>query len=224
MKTSFASKTIAAAALATLSLTASAAGLSYNIGVVSLYKSRGVDQDFKDKDFRPAIQGGVDYDFGNGFYLGNWNSTGKFGDANLEIDLYGGYKGEITKDVGYDVGYIHYIYPSEGGFNSGEIYGGLSYGPVSAKMYYGTRDGVNKGMVYTTVGYSLPLTDALALKASLGVRNKKAGDFADYSLGVAYDLGSSLSVSATLAGATKRSAATDGERDNRLILGVTKGF
>lgn len=224
MKTSFASKTIAAAALVALSLTASAAGLSYNIGAVSLYKSRGVDQEFKDKDFRPAIQGGVDYDFGNGFYLGNWNSTGKFGEANLEIDLYGGYKGEIAKDVGYDVGYIHYVYPNEGGFNSGEIYGGLSYGPFSAKMYYGTRDGVNKGMVYTTAGYTLPLTDALALKASVGVRNKKAGDFADYSLGVAYDLGNSLSVSATLAGATKQSDATDGERDDRLILGVTKGF
>lgn len=224
MKTSFASKAITVAALATLSLTASAAGLSYNIGAVSLYKSRGVDQEFKDKDFRPAIQGGVDYDFGNGFYLGNWNSTGKFGDANLEIDLYGGYKGEITKDLGYDVGYIHYIYPNEGGANGGEVYGGLSYGPFSAKAYYWTRDNGSKGATYLTAGYTLPLTDALALKASVGVRNKKAGDFADYSLGVAYDLGNSLSVSATLAGATKQSAATDGERDDRLILGVTKGF
>ena len=34
-----------------------------------------------------ALQGGVDFDFGNGFYIGNWNSTGRFGEANLEINL-----------------------------------------------------------------------------------------------------------------------------------------
>lgn len=224
MKTSFATQTIAVAVLATLSFTAAAEGLSFNIGAVSLYKFRGVDQDFRDKNVRPALQGGVDHDFGNGFYVGNWNSTGQFGNADLEIDLYGGYKGEIAQGLGYDLGYVHYFYPGEGGWNSGEVYGGLSYGPVSAKLYVGMRDGVNKDMVYLGAGYTLPLTDALALKASVGVRNQKAGDFADYSLGVTYDLGSSLSVSATLAGATEKRAVTDGSRDDRLILGVTKGF
>lgn len=89
-----------AAASAAVIAPAQAQGLSFNIGAVSLYKSNGIDQDTRQEDnrkaFRPAIQGGVDYDFGNGFYVGNWNSTGKFGDANIEIDLYAGYAGQLT--------------------------------------------------------------------------------------------------------------------------------
>ena len=38
------------------------ADVAYNIGVVSLYKSKGVDQNTGEaKNFRPALQGGVDW-------------------------------------------------------------------------------------------------------------------------------------------------------------------
>ena len=57
----------------------STAGLSANVGLVTLYKYRGQDQYIghsgKERWLRPAIQGGLDYDFGNGFYVGNWNSS-----------------------------------------------------------------------------------------------------------------------------------------------------
>ena len=67
------------------------ADVAYNIGVVSLYKSKGVDQNTGEaKDFHPARQGGVDRTHVSGFYVSNWNSTGKFGAANLEIDLMAG--------------------------------------------------------------------------------------------------------------------------------------
>jgi uncharacterized protein (TIGR02001 family) len=60
--------------------------VAYNIGVVSLYKSKGVDQNTGEaKDFRPVLQGGVDWTHASGFYVSNWNSTGKFGAANLEL-------------------------------------------------------------------------------------------------------------------------------------------
>jgi uncharacterized protein (TIGR02001 family) len=62
------------------------ADVAYNIGVVSLYKSKGVDQNTGEaKDFRPVLQGGVDWTHASGFYVSNWNSTGKFGAANLEL-------------------------------------------------------------------------------------------------------------------------------------------
>jgi len=86
----FALSCLAAAAALALPVVAQAQ-LSFNLGVVSLYKYNGIDQDSRqlerERDLRPALQGGVDYDFGNGFYIGNWNSTGRFGEANLEINL-----------------------------------------------------------------------------------------------------------------------------------------
>jgi len=45
--------------------------LSYNIGVVTDYRYRGISQSRK----RPALQGGIDYANKNGFYVGTWAST-----------------------------------------------------------------------------------------------------------------------------------------------------
>jgi uncharacterized protein (TIGR02001 family) len=49
--------------------------------------------------------------------VGAWASTIKWikdagGGADVEIDLYGGYKGELVKDVAYDVGVLSYQYPA----------------------------------------------------------------------------------------------------------------
>ena len=66
---------VSAAAAALLVPAAAQAQLSFNIGAVSLYKSSGADQEGVDKNWRPALQGGVDYAFGNGF-SGPSNSTG----------------------------------------------------------------------------------------------------------------------------------------------------
>jgi hypothetical protein len=50
---------------------------------------------------------------GGGFYVGNWNSNVSFTNASLEMDFYAGYKGEISKDFGYDVGILQYYYPQK---------------------------------------------------------------------------------------------------------------
>lgn len=122
------------------------ADTSYNLGIVSLYKANGVDQDNpKGKQVRPALQGGVDTSFDNGFYLGNWNSTGRFGDANLEIDLYGGHRGNLTEQLSYDVGLIRFLYPgSGGGWNGNEAYASLSWGPVTVKYARGVSGVIEK--------------------------------------------------------------------------------
>ena len=52
------------------------------------------------------------------------------------MDFYGGYRGEIIKDVGYDVGILQYYYPQKDriiDFNTTEIYGALSYMWLSLK-------------------------------------------------------------------------------------------
>jgi len=214
-----------ALAMVVFSPLAQAEGLSFNIGAVSLYKSNGIDQDSRAmKAFRPAIQGGVDYAFANGFYVGNWNSTGKFGEANMEIDIYAGYGGELSKDLSFDIGFASYLYPnSGGGWNGNEVYGSLTYGIFTAKLTSGTSGSIKK---WSRLGlsFSQPLSESLTLNAGTGFRNKANGNSGayDYSVGVSYDLGNDLSTSATVSGAQTSKAGDAGK--TRLILGVSKGF
>ena len=226
MKKQLTSVALAAALSMAAFSSAQAEGLSFNIGAVSLYKSNGIDQDTREsKAFRPAIQGGVDYDFGNGFYVGNWNSTGKFDEANLEIDLYAGYSNELANGLSYDVGFARYLYPSSGGgWNGNELYGSFSYGIFTVKYVRGVSGSIDK---FSRLGLSIeqPLSDKLTLKAGVGKRNSiNAGGGSDFSLGVAYDMGGDLSLSAALSGAQKAEDKAGDAGKTRLVVGVSKSF
>ncbi len=214
-----------------------AAEVSYNLGVVSLYKSSGVDQDYDKADatgapfneaVRPAVQGGVDVDLGNGFYVGNWNSTGTFEKANLEMDLYGGYAGELGNGLGYDVSYAHYVYPGMSSWNGGELVFKVSYAGFGVKLTNGlngsTKAANGDAKQRFALSYDYSVNDKTSLNVTYGKRNKAGGDFADYAVGVSYDLGASTTLSATYSGATKKAEADGGERNNRLVVGVSKGF
>ena len=83
-----------------------AAQVSFNVGATSDYRYRGVSQ----SRLKPAVSAGVDYAAG-ALYVGAWASTIKWvkdggGDGSVELDLYAGYKGELAKDVGFDVGVL----------------------------------------------------------------------------------------------------------------------
>jgi uncharacterized protein (TIGR02001 family) len=138
-----------AAALATAAPVASYADTAFNVGLSSDYRYRGMSQ----SRLKPALQGGADYSNGP-FYLGAWASTIKWiedagtifatdlGSTQLELDLYGGYKGQITKQLAYDVGLLAYVYPGNKlgniapvlrNANTTEIYGALTYGPATLK-------------------------------------------------------------------------------------------
>jgi uncharacterized protein (TIGR02001 family) len=200
------------------------AQVSYNIGIVSLYKSSGTDADDKQanassaKNFRPALQGGVDFDFGNGFYVGNWNSTGKFGGGDgLEIDLYGGYGGEITKDLSYDLNLATYIYPgADDGWNGSEASVKLSYQFASIKYVrgLGDYDGNNK----VVLGAKMAVADSITVSTDYHITNNNRPN--GTVVGVAYDMGNALTATATVSG-------TDGDETSgktRLVVGLSKGF
>jgi len=222
----FALTCLAAAAALSLPLAAQAQ-LSFNLGVVSFYKYNGLDQDSRqverERDVRPALQGGVDYAFGNGFYIGNWNSTGRFGEADLEINLYGGYSGEFANGLGFDVGYIAYIYPnSGGGWNGSEVYGSLSYGILTTKLSWGTS-GVIDEHARLSFLIEQPLTERLTLEAGVGFRNNRNNQGAtDYRLGLSYAITEGLSTSAIWSGADTDRAGQAGT--GRLVLGLTQSF
>lgn len=200
------------------------AELSFNLGVVSLYKANGVDQDNpKGKGFRPAVQGGVDKAFDNGFYIGNWNSTGRFGNAHLEIDLYAGHRGDIAENLSYDVGVVRFLYPnSGGGWNGNEAYAALTWGDLTFKYAHGVS-GVIKDWGRLSLSYHMPLSESWSAQATAGFRNRDAGSFNDYAIGLTNDLGNGLSMNLQLSGTTKR-AALGGAGDNRLVFSLVKGF
>jgi uncharacterized protein (TIGR02001 family) len=120
------------AASTLVSGSAFAGGLSGNVGLVSDYFFRGIDQ-----ESGATASAGVDYDFGNGVAVGVWGADVSDG---IEYDLYGSYSGEVN-DFSYSVGFTTYNYTGEFDDTYQEINLGAGYGPVSLAYAMGTWDG-----------------------------------------------------------------------------------
>ena len=201
---------------------AQASPLSFNVSLTSDYRYRGISQ----TRLKPAIQGGVDYALPAGFYVGAWASTIKWiedagGDSKVEIDVYGGYKGEITKDLSYDVGLLQYLYPGAKtpawnatykNPNTTEAYGALTFGPATVKAsvalsdLFGNYDFAggqsSKGSVYVEIGAGLEVGAGVTVTPHLGyqkVRNIANASYTDYSLTASKDFSGFL-VSAGIVG------------------------
>jgi uncharacterized protein (TIGR02001 family) len=84
--------------------------VSGNVAMTSDYRFRGVS--LSGGDF--AIQGGVDLAHESGFYLGTWASSIQGGTpyGEVELDVYGGWTGDVAEGVTVDVGLLYYIYPT----------------------------------------------------------------------------------------------------------------
>ena len=106
------------------------AEVSASAALSTEYIWRGATQTSDDM----AYSGGVDYSNDNGAYAGVWPSNVDFGDADIEVDVYGGYSAAINDDLSWDVGFISYNYPgAKGRFD--ELYVGLAYGAYSITYY-----------------------------------------------------------------------------------------
>ena len=222
---------LAVVALAAVPMFASAQ-LTANVALTSNYKFRGQDQDvigsngtLKTKSFKPAIQGGFDYAFGEtGWYIGNWNSSVNWQPGNsIESDLYGGYK-FTAGGIGWDLGALTYIYPGNKNGNTTEIYGAGTFGPATLKYshtvsddYFGfagnsansNRKGTNTG--YLNLSVAQEIAPALTLKAAVGytrfssdIKALKVPNYVDYALGVSYDFGSGVALYGGVQGANKK--------------------
>ena len=191
------------------------ADLAFNVGAVTDYRYRGISQ----TRLKPAIQGGIDYSNG-GLYLGAWASNIKWikdsgGDDSVELDLYGGYKGEIAKGLGYDVGLLTYQYPGNklgnvsglANANTTEVYGALSFGPATLKYshsvsnLFGFVDSKNSG--YLDLSASFDLGSGFTLAPHVGhqsVAHNSAYSYTDYSLTLTKDFGNGLALSVAAIG------------------------
>ena len=194
-----------------LNAPAVAADVSANVTLASHYIFRGRDR----SEGAPAIQGGFDYAFEKGLYLGIWGSSAKTADPvtgeneSIETNYYLGFSHAFTNyGVSIDVGVVQYDYPFASS-DSNEIYAVGSYlfdkyGEISASLWMEldtattTVNGVelpttgNAGtFLYYNLGYELPLPNKFALGASLGYQTYD-GDpdpVTDYALGIKRPLG-----------------------------------
>ena len=243
---------LAASVLPTLAL-ADDSPLSFNVGAVSDYRYRGISQ----SQLYPALQGGADYAQGP-FYAGTWLSTIRWvhdagkafnpdidsGDAPVEWDLYGGTKGEIAKDFSYDVGVLGYIYIGEkfgniglSSPNTGEVYGALTYGPVTGKVSVSFTDlfGVpdSSGSAYFDLNANFDIGSGFSVVPHVGyqlVANHDTASYTDYSLTLNKDFGKGLSASLGVVGtfdASKTIYVTSGGQatgDGTVVVGVKYTF
>ena len=195
---------IAGSLLACASIVAAAeqSAFSANVALTTDYVFRGISQTFEE----PAIQGGFDFNDASGFYAGIWGSNVDFRDgdqAQIEVDVYGGYSAEAANGLGWDVGVIHYDYPGAAGslnYDFNEIYGsvGKSFGAVKGTVGLNYSDDYYAGSgnatyLYLDVEIPLPQDFALALHAGDQEIDDNAAfgtpDYTDYKVGISKEFG-----------------------------------
>jgi uncharacterized protein (TIGR02001 family) len=188
--------------------------LTFNIGATTDYRFRGISQ----SSFKPAVQGGADFSHKSGAYVGVWGSNVNWvkdfagaTDGSLEVDLYGGYKGELAMDLSFDVGIIGYIYPSNNAAtnaNTTEIYAALTYGVVTAKYSRSVTNFVananSSGSQYLELAATFDLGNGFSVTPHIGrqmIPNQTtSGDYTDYSLTLGKDFGNGISASVSAVG------------------------
>ena len=215
--------------------------LAYNIGATTDYRYRGISQ----TRLKPTVQGGVDFSHKSGLYLGAWGSGIKWikdggGDANIELDLYGGYKGSAGS-VGYDLGVLTYQYPSNKlnpSANTTELYVAGTMGPATLKYshsvsnLFGFANSKNSG--YLDLSASFDLGNGWSVAPHVGrqrVANNSIFSYTDYSLAVNKDI-DGLILSASVVGTnaeetaytTSAAAGTKFLGKNGLLLSIKKNF
>ncbi len=221
--------------------------LSYNVGATTDYRYRGISQ----SSLKPALSGGADFAHKSGLYLGTWVSTidwikddGKTAGVNagktaVEIDFYGGYKGAVG-DLAYDVGLLHYLYPSNKYVNIGananttELYGALTYGPVTAKYSQSVSNTFgfanSKGSYYVDLSATFDLGNGFSLVPHVGyqsIKNTATASYTDYALTVNKDFGSGFSGSLAYIDTDTKAYLTSKNKNKgkgSLVLGAKYSF
>lgn len=205
--------------------------LSFNAGVVTDYRYRGISQ----SRLKPAVQGGFDYADKSGFYVGAWGSTIKWikdtpgaTDGSFELDIYGGYKGSAG-GLSYDLGLLRYEYIGNKGYtpnpNTTEIYGAVTVGLFTAKYSHALTNTFgnanSKNSTYVDLSAALDLGNGLSLTPHIGRQaikgpNASGCSYTDYSVTLGKDLGKGLSASLMAVG-------TNAQR-SCYVLGTTNKF
>lgn len=171
--------------------------LSWNLSLTSDYVFRGITQ----TNFDPALQGGLDYAFGDsGWYVGGWASNVDFADSDgpdIEFDAYVGWSHDLAEDWNLDLHAVRYTYLGER-----DVYGNIDYNEYFAKFSYkGQYDftvayannyaNADFSSLYYQVAGSWDVGNDFAVNARVGHTNfsDHVGGYTDWNLGVSRQFG-----------------------------------
>ncbi|SFF54920.1 conserved hypothetical protein [Duganella sp. CF458] len=229
-------------AAAMLAAPAFADDLSFNASLTSDYRYRGISQ----SRLQPAVQGGADLaSAATGLYVGAWASTINWtrdagGSGRVELDIYGGRRGQLTQDISYDAGVLTYVYkgriPGIDNPDTTEIYAQLGYGPAILKYshsltsLFGFVDSKDSG--YLDLSANIDAGAGYTVNLHAGhqrVKHNAASDYSDWKLGVTRDMGFAsvqLAALGTNAGKTAYASPANGKflGKNALQLTVSRTF
>ncbi|MEE4451229.1 TorF family putative porin [Novosphingobium resinovorum] len=215
--------------------------------LTSDYRFRGVSQSGGDI----AIQGGITASHASGFYVGTWSSSLDNGSlyGSTEVDLFGGWTGQVSSGLTLDAGLLYYAYPNGTGGASEffEPYASISgqVGPAKLKVggnyawkqkalpsYTSSKD--DNIYLYSNVDIAIPNTP-LTVSGHIGYTDGVlspcyycdpvvAGDKTnwDWSIGASATVYGPLSVSLSYVGVTGPSV--DSYTDDTVVATLTASF
>lgn len=228
MKRSIQASIIVSLLAAMVTVQADSFEVSGNVTLTSDYSFRGWSQTTRD----PAIQGGFDIEFEEGFSIGTWASNVNFGSSTtMEWDLYAGYSSSINEDFSYSLTVVRFEYPSEGdALDYMEFGGSISYGDATAGIMLSQEylgDG-GPAFQYPFADYSYAVNEDVTLDLHIGLSMVDMDDFfgdgedsyVDYSATLTTPF-NGIDVSAGLVGTT---LDDDPATENRFILSFSKSL
>lgn len=204
------------------------AGVSGNVGFVSTYIYRGVQQTSDG-----SASAGLDYENDNGIYAGIWGADVGGATSGLEYDVYAGWGGEF-EGVSLGLGLTSYQYTGSFDTSYNEYNLSVGYGPVSVGYANGKWEDAaddGKDASYTDVNIS---AEYEGFSATFGVYETKDGDVAETAgassyvdnkymmIGYGMELAKGLDGSVTLVTSDKDDSSKKDTSD--LVFGLTYSF
>jgi len=219
--------------------------ITANVTLASEYRYRGIAQ----TNSLPAVQGGFDYAHESGFYVGNWNSTISWiGDtyagasAPIEMDLYAGFKKEVSEGLTLDGGVLQYYYPTSNlkipttasNPNTTELYVAATYSFATLKYSYSLTDLFgqigSKGSSYVDLALNYDTgVEGIILNGHVGYQNVTGtananSSYTDWKLGLTKDLGNGMNVAVAYIGTNANGSVAFYQSPTGQNLGRGTGF
>ena len=219
---------VAGSSVAAIAPATTQAGVSANVGLVSTYIYRGVQQTAD-----ASASAGIDYEDESGIYIGAWGADVGGGTDGLEYDVYAGWGGEF-EGVSLGLGLTTYQYTGDFDTSYNEYNLSVGYGPVTLSYANGNwedaaDDGKDAG--YTDVNIS---AEYEGFSAAYGVYQTKDSDVDEVAgassyidnkylmIGYGVELAKGLDGSVTYVKSDKEDKSVDDTTD--LVFGLTYSF
>ncbi len=186
------------------------AEVSANVGVVSQYHFRGIQQ-----TTGPSASVGIDYEDG-GFSLGSWAADV---DDGLEVDVYASYSFELESGLSLGFGATSYQYTGDFDSAYNEVNLSAGYGVFSLGYSLGKWDGVVGNEAATESDYTI-LTITIEHNGFTGT----FGSYGDQAEGEYFDLSYGTEIGGFDVGIGILISGSDLDDDESLYFSFAKTF